>query len=140
MTLNLITTQIWQLKAWINDILIRTEIVLKIRTVTFDYIFNYKQRTSILDLNIIMFTAMPLCLEKMSTSSVTVLSQHTQIGGILSMTCGPHHAWVAGNLTRRCLSNATWDGVEPVCEGEILINSYNQDRNIYILTIFKMIR
>nr|XP_034300802.1 uncharacterized protein LOC117681272 [Crassostrea gigas] len=61
-------------------------------------------------------SAIPLCPEIMSTSSVTVFSQHTQIGGILSMTCAPHHAWVAGNLTRTCLSNATWDGVEPVCE------------------------
>lgn len=87
-----------------------------------------------------IFSAIPLCPEIMSTSSVTVFSQHKQIGGILLMTCAPHHAWVAGNLTRTCLSNATWDGVEPVCEGEILINSYNQDRNIYILTIFKMIR
>lgn len=66
-----------------------------------------------------MFTAMPLCPEKMSTSSVTVLSQHTQIGGILSMTCAPHHAFLVGNLLRTCLPNATWDGTEPVCEGLI---------------------
>ncbi|XP_052719662.1 uncharacterized protein LOC128191572 [Crassostrea angulata] len=61
-------------------------------------------------------SAMPLCPEKMSTSSVTVLSQHTQIGGILSMTCAPHHALLIGNLLRTCLPNATWDGTEPVCE------------------------
>lgn len=54
------------------------------------------------------------------------------------MTCAPHHAWVAGNLTRTCLSNATWDGVEPVCEGEILINSYNQERKyLHINYLFK---
>eukprot|EP00105_Crassostrea_gigas_P034547 XP_019918695.1 PREDICTED: uncharacterized protein LOC109617352 [Crassostrea gigas] len=33
------------------------------------------------------------------------------------MTCAKHHALVAGNLFRTCLPNATWDGVEPVCEG-----------------------
>lgn len=64
-----------------------------------------------------IFAAISICPETLSTASVIVLSQNIEIGGTLLMTCAKHHALVAGNLFRTCLPNATWDGVEPVCEG-----------------------
>lgn len=67
-----------------------------------------------------IFTAIH-CPEILSTSSVIVLSQNIQIGGILFMTCAKHHAIVVGNLLRTCLPNATWNGMEPVFEGFYLI-------------------
>lgn len=60
------------------------------------------------------------CSEVFSSSTVTVVSQNTTIGGILSMTCAQHHALVVGNLLRTCQIGGTWDGVEPLCEGFIL--------------------
>nr|XP_022328015.1 uncharacterized protein LOC111127222 isoform X1 [Crassostrea virginica] len=58
----------------------------------------------------------PRCPEVLSTSAVTVLSQDTHIGGRLFLTCAQNHVLLSGDLSRTCLSSASWDGMDPICE------------------------